>query len=68
MRTTLKDYERRQVLNAASLLDKEAESWADGWAVRKDGQLCWDKEGEWAHVRWFKLNTAAKNLRALAKP
>lgn len=59
--------ETKTLLNAANLLDKEAETWAEGFAGRKDdGTLYWEKTYEWAHVRYFKLSSSAKQLRALA--
>lgn len=59
--------ECRNLLYAAKLIEAEAATWADGWAVReKDGSLRWDKPDEWAHVRWHHLCVAAKNLRSIA--
>lgn len=59
--------ECRNLLYAAKLIEAEATTWAEGWAVReKDGSLKWDKPDEWAHVRWHHLCVAAKNLRAIA--
>lgn len=55
------------LVRAAKLLNDEAVTWSDGWAYReKDGSLRWDKDAEWAQIRWMKLRTAAENLRKIA--
>ena len=50
----------------AILVEKEAVSWAEGFAVPRDGKLVWAKSEEWAHVRHHKLTLAVENLRKLA--
>lgn len=57
----------RRLLDIANLLEAEAKSWADGFAVaREDGVLEWTPQYEWAHVRHYKLVRAAEFLRAFA--
>lgn len=58
-------YIARRLLKIAAILDQEAETWADGWAVRQpDGTLAWpDKNEQWAHVRWLRLTNGAAFLR-----
>ena len=60
--------ELEQCETTAKLLEEEARTWADGWAVRDEkGNLTWTKEHEWAKVRCFRLVRAAEWMRAIVK-
>lgn len=65
---SLKPSNQKMVLRAAATMEKEAETWADGFASRyQDGSIQWnDKEYDWAHVRYLRLMAGARALRALA--
>lgn len=54
----------KQLMQAAKLLDAEAATWADGWAVQ--GVWTGNKDDEWARVRHHRLIVAAQNLRSIA--
>lgn len=63
---TLYETERNALESAAKLLDIEARTWADGFAVSSDGKFGWPAESQWAHVRYTKLVNAAASLRGIA--
>lgn len=67
-RVELYHSELPRLLAIADLLDFEAESWAEGFAVRgSSGAWSWpDPRNEWAHVRHVRLTTAAADLRKFA--
>lgn len=51
----------------AKMLDDEADTWAQGFAVkRSDGTVVWDKAYEDAHARFLKLKMAAEFIRKVA--
>lgn len=52
----------------ADLIEAEAVTWVDGFAVRNDdGSLTWpDAEYDYAHVRFIRLMSAARHLRKIA--
>ncbi len=54
----------QKLMRAALLIEAEAQTWADGWAVR--GVWHDDKDSQWAHVRFQKLLTASQDLRSIA--
>lgn len=55
------------ILAAASLMETEAETWAEGMAVRgKGNEWLWEPENEWAHVRYHRLVRTAQRLRDMA--
>lgn len=56
-----------RLLGIAANLEAEAQTWADGFAVCREGSWEFGKEYEWAHVHWFKLLRDAAILRELAK-
>jgi hypothetical protein len=56
----------RRLEHIARMIDAEAETWAEGFAVRGPSDWRWTSEYEWAHVRYFKLKRAAEYLRGIA--
>jgi hypothetical protein len=53
---------RRTLMRSAILMEREAETWADGWSVNGH----WDKEGQWAKARYDDLMKHAMHLKAIA--
>ena len=53
---------RRTLMRSAILMEREAETWADGWSVNG----AWDKEGQWAKNRHDDLMKHAMHLKAIA--
>lgn len=63
----LKNHELAQLRKAAEYLDAEAHIWVEGFTTIKQGVVFWPDEYGWAHVRWLKLTTASRNVRAIIK-
>ena len=59
-------FDGQRLLDIATLIEGEAHTWADGFAVELDGELVWNEGAESVHVRHFKLMQAAEFLRAFA--
>jgi hypothetical protein len=62
----LRQGERERLLRIASLCEIEARSWAEGFAVDRDGVLRWNKEDDFAQIRYMRHVAAADFLRHLA--
>jgi len=57
---------------AAKRLDREADTWEDGWCITKDGERVWpdppqDELQAEMEVRTMGLRTSARMLREMAK-
>lgn len=57
----------KRLISIAELMEREAESWCEGFAIWKGDRWDWSTtQEEWAYVRYFKLVNAAQFLRAFA--
>lgn len=54
--------------SAAALLESEALTYAQGWAVQNaDGSLNWDGAEEWAKIKHYRLTCTAQKLRDMIR-
>ena len=49
---------RRTLMRSAILMEREAETWSDGWSVNGH----WDEEGQWAKAHYDDLMKHAMHL------
>jgi hypothetical protein len=63
--SVLKGHELDALLRAAKVLDREALTWCEGFAVKRGTHWIWNKEYEWAQLRAMHCTNAANNLRAI---
>lgn len=57
--------ELERLLRIAAQLEEEARTWTDGFAVKTPGGWHWEKQDEWAQIRWTHLTKGAEFLRQL---
>ena len=53
------------VLNAAKIMDSEAQTWKEGFAHEENGTLTWDKNLAFAQVHFVKLKASSAKLRSI---
>lgn len=65
----LADHDKRQLLRIAALIDGEAQTWREGFAVWTQQRWKWTGEPdcEFAHVRCVKLENASTYLRSIIR-
>lgn len=65
----LTDYDKRQLLRIARLIDGEAQTWIEGFAAWTGKEWRWtgNPDSEFAHVRYVKLQNASTFLRDCAR-
>lgn len=66
-RSVLKSHEFDALIRAAKVLDGEAQTWREGFAIKLGTQWLWNKEYEWAQLRAMHCTNAANRLRAIHK-
>jgi hypothetical protein len=57
--------DRARLLRIAAIVEGEAQTWREGFAVHRDGSWHWTPDYEWAHVRVCKLESAVAFLTEL---
>lgn len=58
-------HDLKGLLLAGDRLSREADTWADGFARKFTSGLVWDKESDFAQVRYIQLRASAAFLRQL---